>query len=133
MPVEKINPDAMHVPDQNLYTHIVRATGNVTYRIGGQVAFDRAGENVYIGDMAGQLRFCYEQVTIALKAVGLTWKDVVHLYTFTTDMDAYMNAEPPIAKSFFGEDPPASTLVEVSRLVEKDWLVEVQADAIADH
>ena len=132
MPIEKISPPELHVPDKNLYTHIVRATGNVMYRIGGQVALNRAGENVFIGDMAGQLRFCYEQVTIALNAVGLSWKDVVHIYTFTTDMDAYMEAEPPIAKSFFGEDPPASTLVEVSRLVERDWLVEIQVDAIAD-
>ena len=133
MPVEKINPDALHRPVDNLYTHIVRASGAVSYRIGGQVAFNRAGENVHQGDMAGQIRFCYEQVTIALEAVGLTWKDVVHIYTFTTDMDSYMQEETAIAKSFFGEDPPASTLVEVRRLVEKDWLVEVQVDAIADH
>ena len=132
MPIEKINPEALHAPDKNLYTHIVRATGSVMYRIGGQVAFNRAGENVHVGDMAGQLRFCYEQVAIALEAEGLSWKDVVHIYTFTTDMDAYIKAEPPIAKSFFGEDPPASTLLEVSRLVERDWLVEIQADAIAD-
>ena len=133
MPVEKINPDALHRPVDNLYTHIVRASGAVSYRIGGQVAFNRAGENVHQGDMAGQIRFCYEQVTIALEAVGLTWKDVVHIYTFTTDMDSYMREEAVIAKSFFGEDPPASTLVEVRRLVEKDWLVEVQVDAVADH
>ncbi len=132
MPVEKINPDALHRPVDNLYTHIVRASGAVSYRIGGQVAFNRAGENVHQGDMAGQIRFCYEQVTIALEAVGLTWKDVVHIYTFTTDMDSYMQEETVIAKSFFGEDPPASTLVEVRRLVEKDWLVEVQVDAVAD-
>ena len=47
-------------------------------------------------------------------------------------MDNYIKVEPPIAKSFFGETPPASTLVEVSRLVERDWLVEVQVDAVAD-
>jgi enamine deaminase RidA (YjgF/YER057c/UK114 family) len=47
-------------------------------------------------------------------------------------MDDYIKDEPPIAKSFFGETPPASTLVEVSRLVERDWLVEVQVDAVAD-
>ena len=71
-------------------------------------------------------------MTIALQAVGLSWDDVVHIYTFTTDMDAYMAVEKPIAKAFFGEAPPGSTLVEVSRLVEKDWLVEVQVDAVGD-
>ena len=132
MAVERINPAQLHEPVDNLYTHITRAAGSVWYRIGGQVAVDRSGANVFVGDMAGQLRFCYEQVTIALQAVGLSWDDVVHIYTFTTDMDAYMAVEKPIAKAFFGEAPPGSTLVEVSRLVEKDWLVEVQVDAVGD-
>ena len=133
MAIERINPEGLHDPVDNLYAHVVRATGGVTYRIGGQVPVATDGENLFPGDMAAQIRSCYEQVTLALRALGLGWADVVHIYTFTTDMDAYLAAEPPIAKSFFGEAPPASTLVEVGRLVERDWLVEVQVDAIADH
>ena len=132
MAVSKSNPPQLHEPVDNLYAHVVSAAGGVHYRIGGQVAVNQAGENIFIGDMAGQIRACYEQVTIALESVGLGWADVTHILTFTTDMDAYMAAEKPIAKSFFGEDPPASTLLEVSRLVERDWLVEVQVDAVGD-
>lgn len=132
MTVEKINPSKLHKPTDNLYAHIVRATGKTTYRIGGQVAIDREGKNIFIGDMAAQIRYCYEQVTMALEAVGLGWQDVAHIYTFTTDMDEYMKHELAIAKKFFGETPPASTLVEVRRLVDPVWLVEVQVDAIAD-
>jgi len=132
MTVEKINPPQLHKPTDNLYTHIVRATGKVTYRIGGQVALDKDGKNIFIGDMEAQIRCCYEQVTITLGAVGLSWQDVVHIYTFTTDMDEYMKHELPIAKKFFGENPPASTLIEVRRLVDPAWLVEVQVDAVAD-
>lgn len=132
MPIEKINPEGLHKPTDNLYAHIVRATGTVLYRIGGQVALDSEGENIYLGDMASQIRSCYEQVTLALETIGLTWKDVVHIFTFTTDMTEYMKHERDIAKEFFGEDPPASTLVEVTQLVEPEWLVEVQVDAIAD-
>jgi enamine deaminase RidA (YjgF/YER057c/UK114 family) len=132
MAVEKVNPPGLHRPVDNLYAHVVRAQGPVHYRIGGQVAVDADGRNIHVGDMAAQLRSCYEQVTLALESVGLSWQDVVHIYTFTTAMDDYLKAEPPIAKSFFGETPPASTLVEVSRLVERDWLVEVQVDAVAD-
>jgi enamine deaminase RidA (YjgF/YER057c/UK114 family) len=132
MGVEKINPLQLHKPTDNLYAHIVRATGKATYRIGGQVALDKEGKNIFIGDMAAQIRCCYEQATLALEAVGLTWKDVVHIYTFTTDMDEYMRHELSIVKDFFDDDPPASTLIEVSRLVDPSWLVEVQVDAIAD-
>jgi enamine deaminase RidA (YjgF/YER057c/UK114 family) len=130
--VERINPLGLHDPVDNLYAHVIRATGSAMYRIGGQVPVGPGGENLFLGDMAAQIRSCYEQVTLALESVGLGWADVVHIYTFTTDMDAYIKAEPPIAKSFFGEEPPASTLIEVSRLVERDWLVEVQVDAVAD-
>jgi 2-iminobutanoate/2-iminopropanoate deaminase len=132
MPIEKFNPEGLHKPKDNLYAHIVRATGKVFYRIGGQVALDPNGKNIFVGDMAAQIRSCYEQVTLALESVGLTWKDVVHILTFTTNMQEYMKHELGIVKEFFGEDPPASTLVEVTQLVEPEWLVEVQADAIAD-
>ena len=79
-----------------------------------------------------QIRCCYEMVTHALDAVELTWDDVVHIYTFTTNMDDYLVHEQAIARDYFGNRPPASTLLEVSRLVKPEWLVEVQVDAVAD-
>jgi enamine deaminase RidA (YjgF/YER057c/UK114 family) len=132
MAIQKINPPELHQPVDNMYAQVVRAKGNVTYRISGMVALDKDGKNCFVGDMAGQIKHCYESVTIALKSVGLTWKDVVHIYTFTTNMDEYMKHELKIAKQYFGEEPPASTLVEVSRLVDPAWLVEVQVDAVAE-
>jgi enamine deaminase RidA (YjgF/YER057c/UK114 family) len=47
-------------------------------------------------------------------------------------MDEYLEQEQAIAREYFGDAPPASTLVEVSRLVKPEWLVEVQVDAVAD-
>jgi enamine deaminase RidA (YjgF/YER057c/UK114 family) len=77
---------------------------------------------------SSNFKIVYEMATNALRAVNLTWDNVVHIYTFTTDMDEYMKYEKPIAKAAFGENPPASTLVEVSRLVDPAWLVEIQLD-----
>jgi 2-iminobutanoate/2-iminopropanoate deaminase len=130
MSIEKINPKELHKPIDNLYAHIVRYSSPVHYRIGGQVALDKNGRNILVGDMAGQIRSCYEQVTLALAAVGLTWKNVVHIYSFTTDMQEYMKHEKSIVKDIFNDDPPASTLVQVSQLVDPAWLVEVQVDAV---
>ena len=128
--IVKTNPPELHVPVDNLYTHVVSARAGWVHRIGGQVPVDRAGGNVAPGDMAAQIREVYRQVTIALAAAGCTWAEVIHIYTFTTDMDSYLAAERGIAPAYLGEHPPASTLVEVSRLVERDWLVEVQVDAV---
>jgi enamine deaminase RidA (YjgF/YER057c/UK114 family) len=131
----RCNPPALHVPVDNLYSHIVSHTGSAqgttVHRVGGQVPVDSAGNNLHIGDMAAQIREVYEQVTTALDAVGCDWSNVVHIYTFTTDMDAYLTAERDIAPAFLGPEPPASTLVEVRRLVDRDWLVEVQVDAVS--
>jgi enamine deaminase RidA (YjgF/YER057c/UK114 family) len=129
--ITKLNPDGLHRPVDNLYTHVVSAEAATLHRIGGMVAVDAEGRNMAVGDMAGQIKAVYEQVTLALAAAGLSWANVVHLYTFTTDMDSYLEAEREIAPAYLGERPPASTLVEVSRLVDKDWLVEVQADAVS--
>lgn len=128
--IARLNPPELHVPVDNLYTHVVSAKAGRLHRIGGQVPVARSGENLHVGDMAGQLREVYDQVTIALASVGCEWADVVHIYTFTTDMDAYLEAESEIAPGYLGSEPPASTLLEVTRLVERDWLVEVQVDAV---
>ena len=132
MKIEKINPPKLHEPFDNLYAQIVRCEGRVFYRISGQVAVGIQRENVGKGDMKRQLEFVYEMVTKALEAANLTWENVVHIYTFTTNMDEYMKYEKPIAKAAFGENPPAGTLVEVSKLVDPDWMVEVQVDAVGD-
>ena len=132
MQIELINPDTLHKPIDNLYTHVVRAQGRYVYRIGGQVAIGMECENLGKGDMQEQLKVVYEMATRALHAVNLTWANVIHIYTFTTDMDEYMKYEKPIAKAAFGEKPPASTLIGVSRLVDPEWLVEIQLDAISD-
>ncbi len=129
--IVKVNPPELHAPVDNLYTHVVSARGGTVHRFGGQVPVSASGENVAVGDMAGQIREVYRQITIALGAAGCDWRNVVHLYTFTTDMDAYLEAEREIAPAFLGPAPPASTLIGVSRLVDPEWLVEVQVDAVS--
>ena len=132
MQIDLINPNTLHTPVDNLYTHVVRAQAKYVYRVGGQVAIGMQCENLGVGDMQEQLRVVYDMATRALQAVNLTWANVIHIYTFTTDMDEYMKYEKPIARAAFGENPPASTLVEVRRLVDPEWLVEIQLDAIGD-
>lgn len=132
MVLERINPPELHEPFDGLYAQIIKTQAKYTYRISGQVAIDTEKKNVGVGSMKEQLECVYDMVTRALKAVNLTWDNVVHIYTFTTDMEEYMKYEKPIALAAFGDRAPASTLVEVSKLVDPAWLVEVQVDAIGD-
>lgn len=131
MRVRYENPPFLHPPVENMYSHISVAEGDGTlYRIGGQVPVDREGANLATGDMAGQIRACYECVSRSLSHLGIDWPRVTHLLIFTTEMNRYMEHEPHIAPEFFGATPPPSTLVAVPRLVDPDWMVEIQADAM---
>ena len=100
------------------------------HRIGGQVPVEPGGRTFAPGDMAAQIREVYRQVTIALAAAGCTWAEVIHIYTFTTDMDSYLAAERDIARRTWVTTRPRRPSVEVAGLVDRDWLVEVQVDAV---
>ena len=131
MQIDLINPDTLPSPSTTSTRTSSRAeTRSLSHRRPGGDWTEC--ENLGKGDMQEQLKVVYEMATRALQAVNLTWANVIHIYTFTTDMDEYMKYEKPIAKAAFGEKPPASTLVEVSRLVDPEWLVEIQLDAISD-
>jgi enamine deaminase RidA (YjgF/YER057c/UK114 family) len=129
--VEYLNPAFLHEPVDNTYSHISKAPAGAVYRIGGQVPVGPDGKNLAVGDIGEQLRVCYELVSKSLEFLGLGWSDVTHLLIFTTRVDDYIEREKSIAPEFFGDQPPPSTLVEVQRLVDPEWMVEIQADAVA--
>jgi enamine deaminase RidA (YjgF/YER057c/UK114 family) len=131
MAVEYLNPPFLHEPVDSTYSHISKSPPGTAYRIGGQVPVDEDGNNLAPGDMSEQIRVCYECVSKSLSHVGLGWADVTHLLIFTTKVDDYIAREKSIAPQFFGDRPPPSTLVEVQRLVDPEWMVEIQADAVA--
>jgi reactive intermediate/imine deaminase len=123
-----LSPDTLPTPFG--YSHVVDApAGRVVY-VSGQVPLDAAGELVGEGDFAAQVRQVFENLTAALAAADATWDDVVKLNYFVRDVsevaalrairDEYVNTE----------RPPASTLVEVSRLFRDDVLVEIEAVAV---
>jgi 2-iminobutanoate/2-iminopropanoate deaminase len=61
-------------------------------------------------------------------AVPRTW----FAQTYVTDLDAYLQVRHRVWLDFFGDELPASTLVEVSRLADPRALVEVEAYAVLD-
>jgi reactive intermediate/imine deaminase len=114
------------------YSHVVEVSGGRLVYVSGQVPLDRDGELVGGGDFAAQTRQVFDNLTAALAAANASWADVVKLNYFLTDVsriglvrairDEYVNTE----------QPPASTLVEVSGLFRDDILIEIDAVAIVD-
>ena|SRR3989442_848043 len=114
------------------YSHVVEARAGRLIYISGQVPLDREGELVGAGDFAAQARQVFDNLTAALAAADATWTDVVKLNYFLTDV-SQIGAVRAIRDEYVNtEQPPASTLVEVSSLFRKEVLIEVEAVAIVD-
>ena len=123
-----INPEGMHRPTG--YTHVVEVTAGRPVYISGQVALDGAGELVGPGDVAAQARQVFENLQAALGSVGAGFEQVVKLTVYLVDA-TLMPAVREIRDRYVDTArPPASTAVEVRRLVRDDLLVEVEAVAI---
>jgi enamine deaminase RidA (YjgF/YER057c/UK114 family) len=101
--------------------------GNIV-AVGGTAA-GSAGKPVAIGDPAAQTRAILEIIEKALQDVGAGLEDVVRTRTYLVDI-AHWEAVGRVHGEFFGEIRPASTMVEVSRFISSDWLVEIEADAV---
>ena len=83
------------------------------------------------GDPSAQSRRCFEIIRDALEEAGSSLSDVVRTRIFLTNIADWEKVA-AVHGEFFGDIRPASTIVQVARLIEPDWLVEIEADAVVD-
>jgi reactive intermediate/imine deaminase len=123
-----LSPDTLPPPFG--YSHVVDAPASRVVYISGQVPLDAAGELVGEGDFAAQVRQVFENLTAALTAADASWDDVVKLNYFVRDVGEVASLRAIRDEYVNTERPPASTLVEVSRLFRDEVLVEIEAVAV---
>lgn len=97
--------------------------------IGGTAPVDADGNTVGIGDVAAQTRQCIEIIKLALEQAGSGLQDVVRTRVLLTDIDNW-KAAIDVRKEYFRDVRPVDTIMAVSRFVNPDWLMELEADAI---
>ena len=83
------------------------------------------------GDVYGQTKRCFEIIEQAIKSAGLTLQSVIRTRVMLTDISRWEEAARAHGE-IFGAVRPASTFVEVKGLINKAWLVEIEADCIAE-
>ncbi|GAB4531454.1 MAG: RidA family protein [Anaerolineales bacterium] len=81
------------------------------------------------GDAYEQTRRCIHIIRQALQALGADLENVARTRMFVTDISRWEEYGRAHAE-FFGAHPPATTMVEVRRLIRPDMLIEIEADAI---
>ena len=111
------------------YSRAVRI-GNVI-AVSGTAPSDESGKIVGRNDAYAQTAFAIRKIDAALKELGASLKHVVRTRIYTTDIAKWQE----IAKAhreFFGESKPSNTMVQVTRLIDPEILVEIEVDAIME-
>lgn len=109
------------------FSRAVRA-GNVV-SVSGTAPIGPDGKTAGVGDPAAQARRCFEVMAEALGKAGARLTDVTRTRMFLTRIQDW-EAVGKVHGEFFGNIRPASTVVQVAALVDPDWLVEIEADAV---
>jgi enamine deaminase RidA (YjgF/YER057c/UK114 family) len=115
------------------YSHVVAARGSRTIYISGQVPFDKEGKVVGKGDLRAQTRQVFENLKVCLEAAGASFADVVKITAFVVGFKPEQRLPiTEIRNQYLVKPLPASTLVGVERLVNDDFLIEIEAIAVLD-
>jgi reactive intermediate/imine deaminase len=123
-----INPPTMATPRG--YTHVAEVMNGRTVYISGQIALNQSGAIVGVGDMRAQAEQVFANLKAALEAVGANFSHVVKLNVYTVDIAQIAAIREVRDRYVTTENPPASTAVEVRRLVRDEFLVEIEAVAV---
>lgn len=109
------------------YSRAVRVGNEI--HVSGTTAVDENGILVGAGDAGAQTRHILGIIRQALEEAGASLEDVVRTRIYVTDISQWEDIGRAHG-SFFGDIRPAATMIEVSRLIDPDMLVEIEATAI---
>ena len=97
--------------------------------VSGCVATDAQGRVVGGSDVVAQARQAHENIKRCLAAAGASFSDICKVTVFLRNINDREKVN-TVRREYFGPHRPASTLVEISRLVRDEYLVEIEATAV---
>lgn len=130
MTVETIEAPELAVPNGH-FAHAaaisVPATAKLVF-ISGMTARNAAGGITGIGDITAQTHQVCQNLKAAVEAAGGTLADIARVDVYVRNMEDFEDIH-AVRRQYFRDHAPASTMVEVSKFVKKDYLIEINAIA----
>jgi 2-iminobutanoate/2-iminopropanoate deaminase len=129
---QQLHCDELSTPSGHFSQGVIApATGRMVF-ISGMTARGVDGRVVGAGDIDKQTRQVCENLSRAMKEAGGTLNDIVRVDVFVRNIE-HFDAVHRVRREYFDAPAPASTLLEVSKMVSPDMLIEINAIALVDN
>lgn len=122
------NPPGVAPPYRDYYANAIQVTAGDLLFISGQVAWDDQGRVVGADDPLRQAEQVFANIARILEAHDATFAQIVKVTVYITSF-SWFDQLSALRSRLFAESPPASVIVEVSRLIDPALLIEVDAVA----
>ncbi|HLZ55729.1 MAG TPA: RidA family protein [Ktedonosporobacter sp.] len=99
--------------------------------VGGTAPIGPDGTTVAPGDAAAQAQRCLEIIRVALEGLGADLSDVIRTRILLTDIEDWMSVA-QVHGAYFGDIRPVTTVMQVTRFADPEWLIEIEVDAYVD-
>ncbi len=100
--------------------------------VAGTAPIGPDGKTVGKGDPETQARHCIEIIRNALEQAGASLSDVIRTRILLTHIEDWERVG-LVHGEFFGTVRPANTVMQVTRFIDPEWLVEIEADAVIEN
>ena len=97
--------------------------------VGGTAPINKDGKTIGLNDPAAQTRQCLETIKAALEDAGASLDDVVRTRMLLTRIEDWEHVA-KVRGEYFKDIRQVDTVVEVSRFINPEWLVEIEVDAV---
>lgn len=116
------------------YSDAVSVRGGKTIHVSGQVPLDSQGKLVGKGDFRAQTVQVFENLKSVLEKSGASFNDVVKINTYVVQCKPeHVAIVREVRKSYLSQsNPPASTLVGVTSLVDPEFMIEIELIAVVE-
>ena len=129
MSKKQIQSDKIRQPSGHFSQAVaIEAKGRLVF-ISGMTSRRADGAIAGVGDIEAQTRQVCENLKAAVEAAGGTMDDICRVDVYVRNMEHFEKIH-KVRREYFKNPPPASTMVEVTKMTSPDYLIEINAIAV---